>query len=61
MNMLNKKVLYWYEYKFRGCSPGCQPGGFSEVDNSWGRFGAVAYARPLTETEINDYELIPLH
>jgi hypothetical protein len=49
--------LYWYEYRLRGFSLGCQPRGHVEVNHSVGRFGAIAYDRPLTETEINDYEL----
>ena len=48
---------YWYEYRLRGCSPGCQPRGFVDTEDSYGRFGAVAYDRELTDNEIQNYEL----
>lgn len=48
---------YWYEYRLRGLSLGAQPKGFVDSDDIYGRFGAVAYDRPLTEKEVNDYEL----
>lgn len=53
--MTNK--LYWYEYLFRGFSIGCQPKGFIERDDEYGRFGAIAYDRALTEKELSEYEL----
>ncbi len=49
--------LYWYEYRFRGFSPMCQPFGHVEVDHNKGKFGIIAYNRPLTENELSDYEL----
>ncbi|HDR8453906.1 TPA: hypothetical protein QC364_000696 [Bacillus cereus] len=48
---------YWYEYRLRGLSLGAQPKGFVDSDDTYGRFGAVAYDRPLTEKEVSDYEL----
>lgn len=49
--------MHWYEYIHRGLSPGCQPRGFVDHDESKGRFGWVAYDRKLTDQEMNDYEL----
>lgn len=54
------RKLYWYEYKFRGFSPGCQPNDLVEWDDEYGRFGAVAYERELTPKELEDYELHPI-
>lgn len=54
------RKLYWYEYKFRGFSPGCQPNDFIEWDDEYGRLGAVAYRRKLTPKELEDYELHPI-
>lgn len=51
---------FWYEYKHRGYSPGCQPKGVVAVDHNHGRFGAIAYKEQLTEKQISDYELIPM-
>lgn len=51
--------LFWYEYRLRGLSPGCQPNDFIKVDHSKGRFGIIAYNRPLTQKELNEYELLP--
>ncbi|MGG3987480.1 Rho termination factor N-terminal domain-containing protein [Bacillus smithii] len=51
--------LYWYQYRLRGLSPGCQPDDFIKVDHSKGRFGIIAYNRPLTQKELNEYELLP--
>ena len=53
-------MKYWYEYKLRGFSVGCQPKGFVDKDLSTGRYGAVAYDRPLTDHEIEEYELKPI-
>ncbi|WP_236583364.1 MULTISPECIES: hypothetical protein [Bacillus amyloliquefaciens group] len=53
-------TLYWYEYRLRGFSLGCQPGGHIKVDHNRGRFGAVAYSKPLTEQQLRDYELLPI-
>jgi hypothetical protein len=54
-------MKYWYKYKHRGFSLGCQPKGFVDTDNGQfaGRFGAVAYDRELTAEEVNEYELEP--
>ncbi|MGH0831291.1 hypothetical protein ACQVTX_23735 [Bacillus pretiosus] len=52
-----KKMLYWYTYRLRGFSLGCQPKDFAWQDSSIGRFGAIIYERELTEKEISDYEL----
>lgn len=54
------KELHWYEYIFRGFSLGCQPKGFVDRDEGFGRFGAVAYDRPLTDKEVEEYELKPI-
>jgi hypothetical protein len=51
--------IYWYEYKLRGFSPFCQPKGFIDHNDNKGRHGIVAYNRPLTESELDEYELIP--
>lgn len=48
---------YWYKYRLRGFSLGCQPKDFVEVDHEHGKWGAVAYNRPLTDKEISDHEL----
>jgi len=52
-----KNNLYWYEYTLRGCSPGCQPKDFKEVNNNIGKFGIVGYDRELSNKELNEYEL----
>ena len=49
--------VYWYEFKHRGLSPGCQPRGFVEHKEELGRFGHISYGRQLTDKEITDYEL----
>lgn len=49
--------LYWYAYRLRGFSPSCQPKGFIDSNEDYGRFGSIAYDRPLTEQEVSDYEL----
>jgi hypothetical protein len=49
--------LYWYELLYRPLSIGGQPKGFIDHDHTKGRHGIVAYNRPLTEKEINEYEL----
>lgn len=50
-------TLYWYAYRLRGFSPSCQPKGFIDRNDDYGRFGSIAYNRPLTEQELSDYEL----
>lgn len=52
-----EKSIYWYEYKYRGFSPGCQPSGFVNVDHNKGKFGHIAYNKPLTSQEVDEYEL----
>ncbi|PLR99932.1 hypothetical protein CVD19_00730 [Bacillus sp. T33-2] len=49
--------MYWYEYKLRGFSPGCQPKGYIQHDESKGKWGIIAYNRLLTEAELEDYDL----
>lgn len=50
---------YIYGMRLRGFSIGCQPSGVAEVsDDSSGRYWNILfYKRPLTEAEMNDYEL----
>lgn len=55
----NNNNVYWYEYRLRGFSLGCQPPNHIEVNHNIGRFGAIAYNRPLTDKEIYQYELKP--
>jgi len=52
-----KKGLYWYEMKARPVSIGCQPDGFIEFDDDKGRNGIVAYDRPLTDKELDEFEM----
>jgi hypothetical protein len=52
-----KEHIFWYELKFRGISPGCQPKDFIESDNNKGKFGIVGYNRKLTENELETYEM----
>ncbi len=52
-----KEHIFWYELKFRGISPGCQPKDFIESDNNKGKFGIVGYNRRLTENELETYEM----
>lgn len=49
--------LFWYEYRLRGFSPFCQPKGHITVDETKGKFGIIAYNRPLTADELLEYEL----
>lgn len=49
--------LYWYEMYMRPMGPGCQPKGIVEFEEGKGRWGLVAYERPLTEKELSDYEM----
>lgn len=49
--------LNWYAYRLRGFSPGCQPDGWAELDHGYGRLGAIAYRKPLTAKQRDDYEL----
>ena len=49
--------IYWYEYKLRGFSLGCQPKGFVDRDESKGKWGIIAYDRKLSRSEMDDYDL----
>jgi hypothetical protein len=51
------KELFWYEFRFRGFSPSCQPKGHAEVNHDIGKWGAIAYDRELTSAELDKYEL----
>lgn len=53
-------MIYWYEYKHRGFSLGCQPSGFIDRNENLGRFGWIAYNRALTDKELEEYELIAI-
>lgn len=53
----SKRKLYWYTYRLRGFSIGCQPKDFVTHDDNVGRLGAVVYERELTVKEKSDYEL----
>jgi hypothetical protein len=52
-------TVYWYAYRLRGFSLGCQPKGHIKHDNSIGKHGIIAYNRELTENELMEYELLP--
>ena len=52
------KKIYTYEYLYRGFSFGCQPRGFIDHDDSYGRFGSVSYDRKLTEKDLEEFELV---
>lgn len=56
---MNENKLYWYAYRLRGFSPFCQPKGHIKVIHDIGRHGIIAYDRELTESELNEYELVP--
>lgn len=49
--------LYWYEMTLRPLSPFCQPKNHIQYDETKGRHGIVAYDRPLTASELDEYEL----
>ncbi|GAA4880425.1 hypothetical protein GCM10023310_70800 [Paenibacillus vulneris] len=49
--------LYWYEMRLRPASIGAQPKGFVKSDETKGRHGIIAYDRPLTTNEVNEYDL----
>jgi hypothetical protein len=51
------KMTFWYAYRLRGFSLGCQPKDFVAQDESIGNFGGVAYHRPLTKKELDEFEL----
>lgn len=52
-----EKRLHWYEMKARPVSIGCQPDGFIEFDDDQGSNGIVAYDRPLTDKELDEFEM----
>lgn len=58
---IRKKQLHWYEYIRRGFSIGCQPRGFVDHNDDVGRWGIVAYDRPLTVKEMDKFELREYH
>jgi hypothetical protein len=51
--------LYWYEFRLRGFSLGCQPKGHKEVIHDKGRWGIISYDRQLEENELFEYDLQP--
>ena len=58
-NNQDNNGLYWYEFRLRGFSLGCQPSGHIKVNHNSGRWGIIAYNRPLTADELFDYDLQP--
>lgn len=54
---MESDIMYWYEYRLRGFSLGCQPRDFVDVNHEHGKWGAVAYSRELTDEEVDRYEL----
>ncbi|ELP6119469.1 hypothetical protein QTV43_000614 [Vibrio vulnificus] len=75
-NALGKKANYWYGFRLRGLSIGCQPDNHVayltpeetsikfaslELEESRIRFGAVAYEKPLTEELIEHFSLTDLN
>jgi hypothetical protein len=50
--------LYWYEMLYCPLSPFCQPKGHIAYDDTIGKHGIIAYNRPLTDSELIEYELI---
>jgi hypothetical protein len=53
----NGKMTFWYAYRLRGFSLGCQPKDFVAQDEGIGNFGGVSYHRPLTKKELDEFEL----
>ena len=57
-------MTYKYGMRLRGFSPGCQPkkGFVAREDDPSGRYyDILAYDRPLTKDELEDYELDDLN
>lgn len=54
---VEENKIYWYEMIQRPISIGCQPKGFVDRRDDVGRHGIVAYDRPLTEKELDDYDM----
>ena len=53
-------MRYYYGMRLRGYSLGCQPmnGLMNRLDDPKGRYHDIlVYDRPLTDKELNDYEL----
>jgi hypothetical protein len=53
----SENKIYWYTYRHRGFSLGCQPKDFIRHDETVSKFGATAYRRPLTHEELVEYEM----
>lgn len=55
--------MYKYGMRMRGCGVGCQPKGFVEIldDTSGTYYDIVVYDRPLTQKELDDYEMDDLN
>lgn len=58
--------LYWYELIHRPISLNTQPDDFSEmnrdhINRNGFAFGKVAYSRLLSQKELSDYQLEPVH
>lgn len=51
-----EEPLYWYETS-RSISNGTQPGGFVEWNDEKGEHGIVAYHRPLTNEQLETFEM----
>jgi hypothetical protein len=51
------QTIFWYEFLYRGFSPMCQPKGHIQLDHNKGKWGVIAYDRPLTDAELCEYEL----
>ena len=57
---MNKQHIYIYGMRLRGFSIGCQPMKslvLASEDKSGEYYDILSYARPLTDKEVNDYEL----
>jgi len=52
-----QKDVHWYEMTARPVSPGCQPKGFVDFDDSKGRHGVVAYDRKLSRDELEAFQM----
>ena len=59
-------MTYWYELIHRPISIATQPNGYvdkdtTHINRNGFQFGKVAYDRPLTQKEMHDYDLEPVH
>jgi len=58
-----EKSAVWYELVYRGISVGTHPkkgyltSDFDHINSKGFEYGAVAYARDLTDSEVYEYEL----